>query len=73
MRYFFNARKDFGMDSKAKPFSRRMGPGWLWLLATLLIGGISLLTSFQPLWANIPFNVAAPILVLIFLKTVFFE
>lgn len=51
----------------------KLGQFWAWLIFTGLILGISILTSFQPVWANIPFNVIIPILVLIFLKTVFFE
>ncbi|MBN2652101.1 MAG: hypothetical protein JXR63_06940 [Spirochaetales bacterium] len=51
----------------------KIGQFWSWLIFTVLIIGISILTSLQPLWANIPFNVIIPILVLIFLKTVFFE
>lgn len=58
---------------KAKGFFPGLGQTGLWLLATLAIGAVSVLTSFQPLWANIPFNIVAPLLVLIFLKTVFFE
>lgn len=58
---------------KTKAFLPSLGRTGLWAIATLAIGGVSILTSFQPLWANIPFNIVAPILVLIFLKTVFFE
>ena len=43
------------------------------LALTVLITGISMLTSFQPIWANIPFNIVIPIIVLLKLKTVFFE
>jgi len=46
---------------------------WLWLTVSLLIMGVSILTSYQPLWANVVFNVLFPILVLIFIRTVFFE
>lgn len=51
----------------------KIGQFWTWLILTVLITGVSILTSFQPVWANIPFNVIIPILVLIFLNTVFFE
>lgn len=43
------------------------------LALTVIITGISMLTSFQPIWANIPFNIIIPIVVLLKLKTVFFE
>ena len=54
-------------------FLNKLGRLTAWLLFSLLILGISMLTSFQPLWANIPMNIVIPIIVLIFLKTVFFE
>lgn len=61
--------------SVSKIYSRldKIGQFWAWLIFTGLILAISILTSFQPVWANIPFNVIIPVLVLIFLKTVFFE
>lgn len=45
----------------------------LLLVLTVIITGVSMLTSFQPLWANIPLNIIIPIIVLLKLKTVFFE
>lgn len=59
----------------SKFYSRlnKVGQFWSWVIFTVLIFGISILTSFQPIWANIPINVIIPLLVLIFLKTVFFE
>lgn len=67
-------QKEITMNA-SKFYSRldKVGQFWSWLIFTGLILGISILTSFQPVWANIPFNVIIPILVLIFLKTVFFE
>lgn len=60
-------------ESKLYAGLNKIGQFWAWLIFTGLILGISILTSFQPVWANIPFNIIIPILVLIFLKTVFFE
>jgi len=45
----------------------------VWLCAAIIITVVSFLTSYFPVWANIPVNVVLPFLVLIFLKTVFFE
>ena len=45
----------------------------LWLCSAIVITVVSFLTSYFPIWANIPVNVVLPFLVLIFLKTVFFE
>lgn len=45
----------------------------VWFMFTAAILGVSLLTAYNPIWANIPLNVIPAILVLIFLKPVFFE
>ena len=45
----------------------------VWLCAAIVITVVSFLTSYFPIWANIPVNVILPFLVLIYLKTVFFE
>ena len=45
----------------------------LWLCSAIIITIVSFLTSYFPVWANIPVNVVLPFLVLIYLKTVFFE
>lgn len=45
----------------------------VWVCAALIIWVVSFLTSYFPIWANIPVNVVLPFLVLIYLKTVFFE
>lgn len=43
------------------------------IIFTLLLTGITLLTSSQPIWANIPINIIMPIFILLTLDTVFFE
>lgn len=43
------------------------------VLFAALFTSAALLTMFQPLWANIPLNIVIPILLLIFMKMVFFE
>lgn len=50
-----------------------LGQFIIWFMFTSSILGVSILTSYEPLWANIPFNIIPGILVLIFLKPVFFE
>lgn len=45
----------------------------LLILLTLLITIVSMITSYQPVWCNIPINVILPIIVLLRLETVFFE
>ncbi|MEG0978412.1 MAG: hypothetical protein RSC30_01315 [Oscillospiraceae bacterium] len=45
----------------------------LLVILTVLFAGLAMLTSYNPVWANIPINVIIPIVVLIKLKTVFFE
>jgi len=45
----------------------------LFILLTLLITVLAMLTSYQPIWANIPINIILPIIVLLKLDTVFFE
>lgn len=57
------------------PEKRKADPAHflIWAILFVTITGLSMLTSFFPIWANIPINVILPILVLIFMKTVFFE
>lgn len=43
------------------------------MLFVALFTATALLTMFQPIWANIPLNIIIPILLLIFMKMVFFE
>ena len=43
------------------------------LLFAALFTATALLTMFQPIWANIPLNIILPIILLIFVKMVFFE
>lgn len=43
------------------------------MLFVALFTAIALLTMFQPIWANIPLNIIIPILLLIFMRMVFFE
>lgn len=45
----------------------------LLVLLTALFTILTMLTSYNPIWANIPINVVIPIIVLLKLKTVFFE
>lgn len=45
----------------------------LLVLLTALFTILAMLTSYNPIWANIPINVVIPIIVLLKLKTVFFE
>lgn len=45
----------------------------IWFMFTSSILGISFLTAYNPIWANLSFNVIPAVLVLIFLKPVFFE
>lgn len=45
----------------------------LFILLTLIITIVSIITSYQPIWFNIPINVILPIIVLLKLDTVFFE
>lgn len=45
----------------------------VWAFLFVAIVGLSMLTSFFPIWVNIPVNVIIPILILVFLKPVFFE
>ena len=45
----------------------------VWACLFIAIVGLSMLTSFFPIWVNIPVNVIVPILILVFLKPVFFE
>lgn len=57
------------IDSKVK----RVNQNLLVVLLLLIFTGLAMLTSYNPIWANIPINVVIPIFVLIKLKTVFFE
>lgn len=45
----------------------------VWGIAAIVITAVSMFTSYQPLWGNVPINVIIPIVVLISLKPVFFE
>lgn len=45
----------------------------IWFMFTACVLGVSLLTSYYPIWGNVPLNVIPALLVLIFLKPVFFE
>lgn len=45
----------------------------LLVLLTALFTILAMLTSYNPIWANIPINVVIPTIVLLKLKTVFFE
>lgn len=45
----------------------------IWFMFTACVLGVSMLTSYFPIWGNIPLNVIPAILVLIYLKPVFFE
>lgn len=45
----------------------------IWFMFTATVLSTSLLTTYNPVWANIPLNVIPAILILIFLKPVFFE
>ena len=45
----------------------------VWCIFFAAILGLSMLTSFFPIWANVPLNVVVPVLILIFMKMVFFE
>lgn len=52
-------------------FKNSQGRGFFILF--LIIFGVTMLTSFFPLWANVPFNIIFPILVLLTKPTVMFE
>lgn len=43
------------------------------LLYAVLFTAAAMLTMYQPIWANIPLNIIIPLLLLIFMKMVFFE
>jgi hypothetical protein len=43
------------------------------IIMTGIFTALSMLTSYNPIWANIPINIIIPIIVLLKLKTVFFE
>jgi len=45
----------------------------IWFMFTACVLGVSMLTSYFPIWGNIPLNVIPAILVLVYLKPVFFE
>lgn len=45
----------------------------IWFMFTACVLGVSMLTSYQPILGNIPLNVIPALLVLIYLKPVFFE
>lgn len=45
----------------------------IWFIFTSSVLGTSLLTAYNPIWANVSLNVIPALLVLIFLKPVFFE
>ncbi|SHI53492.1 hypothetical protein SAMN05444401_0931 [Clostridium amylolyticum] len=45
----------------------------LWFMFTATVLGTALLTAYNPIWANVPLNVIPAVLVLLFLKPVFFE
>lgn len=45
----------------------------VWCIFFAAILGLSMLTSFFPIWVNVPLNVVVPVLILIFMKMVFFE
>jgi len=60
--------RDLTMDKEGR-FRQFM----TWFMFTATVTGIGLLTSYFPIWGNIPFNVVPAILVLLFLKPVFFE
>lgn len=45
----------------------------IWYMFSAAIIGTALLTSYNPVWANIALNIIPAILVLVFLKPVFFE
>ena len=56
-----------------KPWFKNVNPFILLVLLTALMTALSILTSYQPIWANVPINIILPIVVLLKLKTVFFE
>lgn len=45
----------------------------IWFMFTACVLGVSMLTSYQPILGNIPLNVIPALLVLVYLKPVFFE
>ncbi len=57
------------LDSPVKKINQNL----LMVLLTALFAGLAMLTSYNPIWANIPINIVIPIIVLLKLKTVFFE
>lgn len=56
-----------------KPWFKSINPFVLLVLLTALMTALSVLTSYQPIWANVPINIIMPIVVLLKLKPVFFE
>ncbi len=44
-----------------------------WIIATIAITCVSMMTSMQPIWANIPFNVFLAVIILLKCNLVFFE
>lgn len=55
------------------PVLNKMGRTALFITMFVLILGISILTSFQPLFGNIPFNIIFPICCIVGCKMVRFE
>ncbi len=45
----------------------------VWIVYTAVLLGLTFLTSYFPLWANVPVNVIAPLVVLIVCRMVMFE
>lgn len=52
---------------------KKINQNLLLVILTAIFAGLAMLTSYNPVWANIPINVIIPVIVLIKLKTVFFE
>ncbi len=61
--------KTTALDNSLKKINQNL----LLVILTAIFAGLAMLTSYNPIWANIPINVVIPIIVLLKLKTVFFE
>lgn len=61
------------MDQMIVRGERKLQQFTIWFMFTACVLGVSMLTSYYPIWGNVPLNVIPAVLVLIYLKPVFFE
>ena len=61
------------LELKKDGFFDKIPQFLFWAMFTVVLLGITILTAWQPVWANIPLNVLFPIFALVFVNMVFFE